>query len=206
MKDKKEVKISMTIFIVMIIVIALLSALVIFSFLKLNEKNIVEYEDLSKTNTLISNNDISEENENVNKLESSNYTKKFELNYYQRKDLGLKTIINHNTNTDYRYSVHTLGGDVNFTIENDMVYTFEKALEEKVLTVEDILNQARIDAEYGVCEERNYRDGGSTEFMYEDYTILKYNTLEGLEDLVIGYKGPIINEANKVIKSSSVER
>lgn len=132
-------------------------------------------------------------------LKSSNYTNKFELNYHQRKDKGLKTIIDHNTNADYEYSIHTLGGDVDFTIENDMVYTFEKALEEKVLTIEDILNQARIDADYGICEEGAYSDGGSTEFLYEDYTILKYSTLDGLEDLVIGYNGQIINEVNKVI-------
>lgn len=132
-------------------------------------------------------------------LESSNYTNKFELNYHQRKDKGLKTVIDHNTNTDYEYSVHTLGGDVDFTIENDMVYTFEKALEEKIITVEDILNQAKMDAEYGICYRGDYSDGGSTEFMYEDYTILKYSTLDGLEDLVIGYKGQIINEVNKII-------
>ena len=132
-------------------------------------------------------------------LESSNYTNKFELNYHQRKDKGLKTVIDHNTNTDYEYSVHTLGGDVDFTIENDMVYTFEKALEEKIIIVEDILNQAKMDAEYGICYRGDYSDGGSTEFMYEDYTILKYSTLDGLEDLVIGYKGQIINEVNKVI-------
>lgn len=132
-------------------------------------------------------------------LESSNYTNKFELNYHQRKDKGLKTIIDHNTNTEYEYSVHTFGGDVDFTIENDMVYTLEKALEEKVVTVEDILNQAKMDAEYGICYRGDYSDGGSTEFMYEDYTILKYSTLDGLEDLVIGYKGQIINEVNKII-------
>lgn len=130
-------------------------------------------------------------------LKSSNYTNKFELNYHQRKDKGLKTIIDHNTNIDYEYSVHTFGGDVDFTIENDMVYTFEKALEENVLTIEDILNQAKMDAEYGICYRGDYSDGGSTEFMYEDYTILKYSTLNELNDLVIGYKGQIINEVNK---------
>ena len=130
-------------------------------------------------------------------LESSNYTNKFELNYHQRKDKELKTIINHNTNPDYEYSVYTLGGDVDFSIEKDMVYTLEKALEEKVITAEDILNQAKIDAEYGICYRGDYSDGGSIEFMYEDYTILKYNTLDRLEDIVIGYKGQIINEANK---------
>ena len=133
-------------------------------------------------------------------LESSNYTNKFELNYHQRKDKELKTIINHNTNPDYEYSVYTLGGDVDFSIEKDMVYTLEKALEEKVITAEDILNQAKIDAEYGICYRGDYSDGGSIEFMYEDYTILKYSTLEGLEDIVIGYKGQIINEANRQLK------
>lgn len=132
-------------------------------------------------------------------LESSNYTNKFELNYHQRKDNGLETIIDKNDNPDYEYSIHTLGGDVGFTIENDMVYTFKKALKEKILTAEDILNQARIDSEYGICQRRDYSDGGSTEFMYEDYTILKYRTLDELEDLVIGHKGQIINEVNKVI-------
>lgn len=132
-------------------------------------------------------------------LESSNYTKKFELNYYQRKDKGLKTIIDKNDNLDYEYSVYTFGGDVNFTFETDMVYTFEKAIEQKILTVEDILTQARMDADYGICEKAYYDDGGSTEFLYEDYTILKYSTLDGLEDVVIGYKGQIINAVNKQI-------
>lgn len=130
-------------------------------------------------------------------LESSNYTNKFKLNYHQRKDKGLKTIIDHNSNADYEYNVHTLGGDVDFTIENDMVYTFEKALEENIITTEDILEQANLDAKYGICYRGDYSDGGSTEFMYEDYTILKYSTLDGLNDLVIGYKGQIINEVNK---------
>lgn len=132
-------------------------------------------------------------------LESSNYTKKFELNYYQRKDKGLKKIIDKNDNPDYKYSVYTFGGDVDFTIDKDMVYTFEKAIEQKILTVEDILTQARMDADYGICEKGYYSDGGSTEFLYEDYTILKYSTLDGLEDVVIGYKGQIINEVNKQI-------
>jgi len=132
-------------------------------------------------------------------LESSNYTNKFELNYHQRKDKGLKTIIDKNDNSEYEYNVYTFGGDVDFTIEEDIVYTFEKAIEEKIITVEDILTQASLDAEYGICYRGDYSDGGSVEFLYDDYTILKYSTLDGLEDLVIGYKGQIINDVNKII-------
>ena len=129
-------------------------------------------------------------------LESSNYKKEINLNFYQRKDLGMKTISQFG---DYDFNILTYGGDVSFTFDTDMVYTFENALNEKVVTVDKILEQARIDAEYGICEEGYYSDGGSTEYLYDDYTILKYNTLEGRKDLVIGIKGQIINDVNDLI-------
>ena len=81
-----------------------------------------------------------------------------------------------------------------------MVYDLKKALEEKLITVNDILTQARIDADYGICFEGAYSDGGSIEFCYEDYTILKFSTLDGNEDLVIGMKGQIINSVDDLIE------
>ncbi len=129
-------------------------------------------------------------------LESSNYKKEINLNFYQRKDLGIKTISEFG---DYDFNILTYGGDVSFTFDTDMVYTFEDALKENVVTVDKILNQARIDAEYGICEEGYYSDGGSIEYLYDDYTILKYNTLDGRKDLVIGIKGQIINDVNDLI-------
>ncbi len=133
-------------------------------------------------------------------LESSNYKKDINLNFYQRKDLGIKAISEFG---DYDFNILTYGGDVSFTFDTDMVYTFEDALKEKVVTVDKILEQARIDAEYGICEEGYYSDGGSTEYLYDDYTILKYDTLEGRKDLVIGIKGQIINDVNDLIEEVS---
>lgn len=133
-------------------------------------------------------------------LESSNYKKEINLNFYQRKDLGIKTISKFG---DYDFNILTYGGDVSFTFDTDMVYTFENALKEKVVTVDKILEQARIDAEYGICEEGYYSDGGSIEYLYDNYTILKYNTLEGRKDLVIGIKGQIINDVNDLIEEVS---
>lgn len=133
-------------------------------------------------------------------LDSSNYKKEINLNFYQRKDLGIKTISEFG---DYDFNILTYGGDVSFTFDTDMVYTFEDALKEKVVTVDKILEQARIDSEYGICEEGYYSDGGSTEYLYDDYTILKYNTLDGRKDLVIGIKGQIINDVNDVIEEVS---
>ena len=133
-------------------------------------------------------------------LDSSNYKKDFELSFHQRKDMGAKKIIGPESSViPIGYSVYTVGGDVDITIENDMVYDFEKALKEKVLTVEQILEQAKIDDKYGVCKEGMYRDGGTLEYLYDDYTIIKYNTLDGNEDFVIGPKGNIRNQADEIL-------
>ena len=78
-----------------------------------------------------------------------------------------------------------------------MVYNLEDALSKKVITPDDILAQARIDTKYGICQSDAYYDGGSTDFMYKDFTILKLNTLNGDKDLVIGFQGQIIDSYNK---------
>lgn len=133
-------------------------------------------------------------------LDSSNYIQKFDLIYSQRKDLGVDKIIDKDESEEYDFNVYTYGGDVSITLETDMVYDLKKALEEKVITVDDILAQARIDADYGICFEGAYSDGGSVEFCYKDYTILKFSTLDGNEDLVIGMEGQIINSVDDLIE------
>lgn len=123
-----------------------------------------------------------------------------DLTYMQRKDMGVKQIakINQFDNTDFE--VYTLGGDVTITIEQDMVYSLEEALNQKIITVNSILEQAKLDEEYGICETAFYKDGESTEYRYKDYTILKFNTLDGNKDLIIGMSDSIIN--NESLKNN----
>ena len=129
-------------------------------------------------------------------LESSSYEKKFELTYMGRKDMGVKRIAEKNQFDNLDFGVYTIAGDVSITIEGDMVYSLEDALSQSVITVQDILEQAKADKKYGFCEEAYYSDGGSIEYRYSTYTILKYNTLDGNKDLVIGMPGTIINQVN----------
>ena len=129
-------------------------------------------------------------------LENSNYEQKFELTYMARKDMGVKKIAEKNQFDNFDFGVYTIAGDVSITIEGDMVYTLEDALSEKIITVQDILEQAKQDLKYGFCEEAYYQDSGSREYRYAEYTILKYNTLDGNKDLVIGMQGSIINQVN----------
>ncbi len=129
-------------------------------------------------------------------LESSSYEKKFDLTYMGRKDMGVKKIAEKNQFDNLDFGVYTIAGDVSITIEGDMVYSLEDALHQGVITVQDILEQAKEDKEYGFCEDAYCQDGGSTEYRYSTYTILKYNTLDGNKDLVIGMPGSIINQVN----------
>lgn len=132
-------------------------------------------------------------------LSSSNYTRKFDLRYLRRKDLGVKKITNDEVNGE-GYNINTLSGDVFVTV-NNTEYSLEEAIKQGVITKADIYNKAIMDAKYGVCDYiGGYRDGGSQEHMYpqvdkehEGYTILKLNLINGSKDIYIGMPGSIIN-------------
>ena len=125
-------------------------------------------------------------------VKSSNYAKKISLVYNQRKDLGIKTIFDTG-----EYELKTFGGDVQAVIDGDMIYNLEDALNQKVINPDDILEQAKIDLKFGICEGRFFKDGGSIEYGYKDFTILKLNGLSGDKDFIIGMRGQIIDLYNK---------
>ena len=134
-------------------------------------------------------------------LDSSLYEKTYDLTYLGRKDNGIKQIAKTNQFDNIDYGLYTLAGDVTVTIEQDMVYSLEDALKEKIISIQSILDQAKIDEKYGICEAAFYSDGGSIEYRYKDYTILKLNSLDGNRDLIIGFSGTIIN--NEQLKNES---
>ena len=120
-------------------------------------------------------------------LDSSLYEKTYDLTYHGRKDMGIKQIAKSNQYDNIDYGLYTIAGDVTITVEQDMVYSLEDALDQKIISVESILNQAKEDEKYGICETALFQDGGSIEYRYNDYTILKLNSLDGTKDLIIGY-------------------
>lgn len=133
-------------------------------------------------------------------LDSSYYKKDFSLNFNQRKDMGAKKIIGPESSImPIEYSVYTVGGDVTFTIGNNMVYDIEKIVKERIITPNQILEQAKRDNVYGICKEEMYSDGGTLEYLYDDYTIIKFNTLDGKNDLIIGPKGNIRNQVDSIL-------
>ncbi len=126
-------------------------------------------------------------------LDNSLYEKTYDLTYHGRKDMGIKQIAKTNQFDNINYGLYTLAGDVTITLEQDMVYSLEDALNQKIISIQSILDQAKLDEKYGICEMGYYQDGGSIEYRYKDYTVLKFNALDGNKDLIIGMPGSIIN-------------
>ena len=131
-------------------------------------------------------------------LESSSYKNVCDLTYIARDDNEIKQIAKPNQFDNIDFGLYTFGGDGIITIEQDMVYSLEDALNEKIIDVQSILEQAKLDEKYGICETGYYKDGGSIEYRYKDYTILKFNTLDGNGDLIIGKPGTIIKDVGKI--------
>lgn len=129
-------------------------------------------------------------------LDTSLYEKTYDLTFLGRKDMGVDIIAKINEFDNIDYGLYTIGGDVEITLEQDMVYSLENALNDKIISVQSILDQAILDEKYGICESAFYHDGGSIEYMYRDYTILKFNSLDGNRDLIIGPFYSIINNEN----------
>lgn len=134
-------------------------------------------------------------------LSSAEYHQEFELKFEQRQNKEVKEIFSKNTLEDYNFNIYTYAGDVTI-IKEGKEYDFKQALENKIITIEDILNQGKLDAKYGICEEGYYSDGGSIEYQYPKYTVLKYHSLDGNGDFVIGStgsSGQIINEVSEIL-------
>lgn len=89
-------------------------------------------------------------------------------------------------NCDLGCAVYYFGLDnVNVTVE-EQTMSLQRALAVGVVSAEYWLSQADADAKAGKNECELYDDGGSKLYRYEDYAILKMNTLDGDKTLYIG--------------------
>lgn len=91
------------------------------------------------------------------------------------------------------YSLYYYGlSDVSITLDGQTL-PLAQALEEGKITEDDILHKGYQDEQDGRAKGMHYRDGGSAAYVYGDYAILKYNTLDGKQDFYIGIPEMEIN-------------
>lgn len=112
----------------------------------------------------------------------------FELIFKQRYDLEIKTIVEKNEIDNLIYSVYSYGGDVFIKI-NGKEFELREALLNNKITIDEIIKKANTDLNAGKITGDMYKDGGTKIYKYDEYTILKYNTLNGKNDVFIGNVG-----------------
>ena len=86
--------------------------------------------------------------------------------------------------------------DVIITVDGEQ-HSLAHALKRGKITMSAILAKANQDVADDVIEEISYDDGGSAVFKYPDYTIVKYHTLDGNDDMYIGTPDIGIDVKNK---------
>lgn len=90
----------------------------------------------------------------------------------------------HKNNSDvdlYYYGLE----EVNVKVDNKTM-SLEEALRSGKLTIDGLLIKANKDVSSGTIKSETYKDGGTTEWYYKDYTIIKCHSLDGNRDVYIG--------------------
>ena len=96
-------------------------------------------------------------------------------------------IVDKNEIDKYNYDVYMYARSVNIRIDGKD-YSLKEALLENKITMEEIIAKANRDEKDGKIRADMYKDGGSMEYHYENYTIIKCHTVDGNRDVYIGTK------------------
>ena len=117
----------------------------------------------------------------------------FEILFKERQPIDsynkVYAILDKSETEKYNYTIYAYDGSVNIKIDGKE-YSLKEALLENRITMEEIIKKANEDFPNAV----SYDDGGSMEYHYENYTIIKCHTLNGNRDVYIGTKSMTLND------------
>ncbi len=88
-------------------------------------------------------------------------------------------------NSDYDLYYYGLN-EVNITTIDNKTIPLVNALKSGKITIDGILQKANKDESNGIIKSETYKDGGTTEWYYDTYTIIKRHSLDGNRDVYIG--------------------
>lgn len=121
----------------------------------------------------------------------------FEILFKNRKPIDsynkVYAILDKSETNKYDYTVYAYDGSVNIRIDGKD-YSLKEALLENKITMEEIIAKANQDEKDGKIKADMYKDGGSMEYHYDNYTIIKCHTLDGNRDVYIGTKDLKLND------------
>lgn len=112
----------------------------------------------------------------------------FTLSMQKSEEKSKKKILNnqelYQNNANYNLYYYGLE-QVNITINNKTM-PLEQALREGKLTIDGIISKANRDDNKQIIQSNGYYDGGTIEYYYPNYTIIKRHSLDGNRDVYIG--------------------
>jgi len=112
----------------------------------------------------------------------------FEISVKKSEKVKKTKILNdmdiHKYNSDvdlYYYGLE----EVNVKVDNKTM-SLEEALRSGKMIIDGLLIKANKDVSSGTIKSETYKDGGTTEWYYKDYTIIKCHSLDGNRNVYIG--------------------
>jgi len=112
----------------------------------------------------------------------------FEISVTRDEKVKKTKILNdmdiHKYNSDvdlYYYGLE----EINVKVDNKIM-PLEQAIRSGKITIDGLLIKANKDVNSGIIKSEVYKDGGTTEWYYKDYTIIKCHSLDGNRDVYIG--------------------
>lgn len=117
----------------------------------------------------------------------------FELLFENENTEEIVTIISKNEVSGIDYNICTYGGNIKIKT-NNRILNLREAILNNEITLLDIIN--KIESEMEPEEIETYQDGGTKVYKYENYCIIKFNTLSGNKDLYFSKINFSYNELN----------
>lgn len=128
-----------------------------------------------------------------NYVQISKADEKFKIIFTKNNEKEKNIILGKDENSKYDYNIYSYKGEANIIIGSERM-SLRDALISNKISISEILEKASNDLNDGVIYGAVYRDGGSKMYIYDDYSIIKYNTLDGDKDFYIGTPAMNIND------------
>ena len=120
----------------------------------------------------------------------------FEISVVESETKESKKILNNNELYKYNsdYDLYYYGVDeVKVTVDNK-TFSLEDALRSGKVTIDKIVSNANRDLAEGIITGDMYKEGGTMEYHYENFAIIKSHSLDGNRDVYIGIPEMRLND------------
>ncbi len=134
---------------------------------------------------------------NTDKISTDGY-EEFKIEVKLSDKIETKKILNNKdlSSDKQDYNLYFYGLDeVNVTVNNKTM-PLEDALKSGKITIQGIIQKANKDEKDGKIKAGMYKEGGSMEYHYENYTIIKCHSTSGNRDVYIGIPSMKLNDLN----------